>query len=258
MAKAVLLAGGRGTRMSEVTGDIPKPLAMVRGKPILLRIIEHYRRFAVADFVVCAGYKQELVKQFFLDHVLRNSDLAVDYATGAVSFPQPYRAPWTAIVVDTGLDTQTGGRLKRVAAHVAGEPFFLATYGDTVSDVDVAATIRFHQSHGRLATMTAGYPDARFGAIKTDGDRIVAFEEKPADEGSMVNRGFFVLSPKVLDYVAGDETVFEKEPLERLAAAGELMAYRHRGFFHSVDTVRDLANLENILAQHGDDPDDGA
>ena len=252
--KAVLLAGGRGTRMSELTDRIPKPMARVLGKEIILYIIEHYRKFAVENFIVCAGYKQELLKQLFIDYLARSSDVTVDYSTGAVSFPKPYRDNWTATVVDTGLETQTGGRLKRIAHLVAGEPFFLATYGDTVSDVDVAATIDFHRKHGRLATMTAGYPDARFGSVKLDGDRIVAFEEKPADEGGLVNRGFFVLSPKVLDYVTGDDCIFERQPLERLAAEGQLMAYRHLGFFHSVDSVRDLVKLEDILSKRGPGP----
>jgi glucose-1-phosphate cytidylyltransferase len=251
MMKAVLLAGGRGTRMSELTDQIPKPMARVLGKEIILHIIDHYRKFGVKEFIVCAGYRQELLKRLFIDYPVRHADVTVDYATGAVSFPTPYRSDWSASVVDTGLDTQTGGRLKRIAHRVAGEPFFLATYGDTVSDVDVAATIDFHRKHGRLATMTAGYPDARFGSIKLEGDRIVAFEEKPAGEGGLVNRGFFVLSPKVLDYVAGDDSVFEREPLEKLAAEGQLMAYRHFGFFHSVDSIRDLLKLEDVLSQPG-------
>jgi glucose-1-phosphate cytidylyltransferase len=249
--KAVLLAGGRGTRMTELTEQIPKPMAPVLGKELILHIIEHYRKFDVKEFIVCAGYKQEMMKRLFVDYIGRRSDVTIDYASGAVSLLRPYRDDWTVTVADTGIDTQTGGRLKRIAPFVRDDPFFLMTYGDTVSDVDVAATIAFHRKHGRLATMTAGFPDARFGSIRIEGDRITAFVEKPADEGGLVNRGFFVLSPKIFDYLDGDNTVFEKGPLERLASEGQLMAYRHLGFFHSVDSVRDLRNLEEILARSG-------
>jgi glucose-1-phosphate cytidylyltransferase len=236
--------------MSELTNELPKPMVPALGKPLILHIIEHYRAFGVQEFIVCAGYKQEMLKRLFIDYVSMKSDTLVDYTNGRISFPMSYRDDWRVLVVDTGLDTQTGGRLKRVAAHVADEPFFLATYADTVSDVDVTATIEFHRKHARLATMTAGFPDARFGAIKLEGDRIVDFDEKPVQQGDFVNRGFFVLSPKVMDYIKDDQTVFESEPLKKLAAEGELMGFRHRGFFHSVDTARDLRDLELILQRH--------
>ena len=246
--KAVILAGGRGTRLSEETVLRPKPLVEIGGWPILWHIMKIYAAHGVADFVICLGYKGWQVKEFFLNYRLHASDLCVDLASGQVEVLRPAAEPWRVTLVDTGEDSMTGGRLKRVAPYLKDEDAFCMTYGDGVGDVDIAGLIAFHRAQRRLATVTAVTPPGRFGALARDGATVRGFTEKPAGDGGTINGGFFVLSPKVLDRIAGDATVWEQEPLQSLAAEGELAAYDHRGFWQPMDTLRDRDQLERLWA----------
>jgi glucose-1-phosphate cytidylyltransferase len=245
--KCVILAGGLGTRLSEETVVKPKPMVEIGHRPILWHIMKLYAHHGVSDFIVCCGYKGYVIKEYFANYLLHNSDVTFDTDTQRMEIHRRGAESWRVTLVDTGYETQTGGRLRRVAGHLGGEQAFCFTYGDGVGDVDIAGSIAYHRAHGRLATLTAVYPPARFGALEIDDcGRVSAFREKPLGQGGMINGGFFVLSPKVLDHVADDACIWEREPLERLAAAGELQAWRHEGFWQPMDTVRDKLQLQAL------------
>lgn len=243
--KAVILAGGRGTRLAEETTLRPKPMVEIGGWPIIWHIMKSYSHYGVNDFIICCGYMSHKIKEYFLNYSYHNADITVDTANG-VQVRRSNAEPWRITLVDTGLDTMTGGRLKRVGDYVRDDPYFCMTYGDGVSDVHIGDLAAFHRSHGRKATVTAVRPLARFGALGLEGDRVREFAEKPYTEGGYINGGFFVLSPDVLDLIEDDQTSFEREPLEQLAARGELFAYRHDGFWQPMDTLRDRLQLEEL------------
>ena len=243
--KTVILAGGLGSRLAEETTVRPKPMVEIGGRPILWHIMNVYAAHGFRDFVVACGYKGEVIKQYFTDFHLHDSDMTVDLREGRVEVHSKRGPDWRVTLVDTGAETQTGGRVKRAGAWAGGETF-LMTYGDGVGDVDVRAAVEFHKSHGKLATITAVRPPARFGGLEFDGDQVVRFNEKPQIGEGWINGGYMVLEPAVLDYIAGDETIFEREPLERLAADGQLMAFRHEGFWQPMDTLREKLLLEEL------------
>jgi glucose-1-phosphate cytidylyltransferase len=244
--KVVILAGGLGSRLTEQTETKPKPMVEIGGRPILWHIMKIYAHHGFREFVLALGYKGEVIKRYFLDYAKLNSDFTVNLASGDVMRHASAPAEdWTIHLVDTGAATQTGGRLKRLAG-VLGRQTFMATYGDGVADVDVQKVLAFHRHHGKLATVTAVRPPARFGGLVFEGDRIAEFTEKPQVGEGWINGGFFVFEPAVLDYIDGDETPFEREPMERLAADGQLMAYRHGEFWQCMDTLRDLRLLEGL------------
>ncbi|SMH33941.1 glucose-1-phosphate cytidylyltransferase [Maritimibacter sp. HL-12] len=246
--KAVILAGGRGTRLAEETGLRPKPMVEIGGRPILWHIMKIYAAHGITDFIICLGYRGWQIKDYFLNYARRASDLTVDLATGAVDVLRPGVEPWRVTLIDTGEATQTGGRLKRVGHLLEGESAFCMTYGDGLGDVDITAAIAFHAAHGRAATVTAVTPPGRFGALAREDELVRAFTEKPAGDGGTINGGFFVLSPAVLTRIAGDATHWEDAPLKGLAADGELMAFEHRGFWQPMDTLRDRDQLEALWA----------
>lgn len=243
--QAVILAGGLGTRLSEETTVRPKPLVEIGGRPVLWHIMKIYAAHGVTEFIVCLGYKGYLVKEFFANYALHTSDMTFDLAAHVVTTDRDEAENWRVTLIDTGEATMTGGRLGRVLDRITGDTFCM-TYGDGVSDVDITAAIAFHQHHGRLATVTAVYPPRRFGILEMHGNRVASFREKPKGEDGFINGGFFVLSPKVGRYLAGDEMVWEQEPLQRLAADDELYAFRHEGFFQPMDTLRDKIYLEQL------------
>ena len=242
--KAVILAGGLGTRLSEETTIRPKPMVEIGGMPILWHILKMYSHHGVNDFVICCGYKGYLIKEYFANYSLHASDVTFDMRTGAIEVHEKRTEPWRVTLVDTGAETMTGGRLLRVAEHLRDEDAFCLTYGDGVSDVDIAASIEFHRSHGKAATLTATLPPARFGIVDLKDGQVTQFQEKPQGDGGLINGGFFVLTPRVFDYLSDDTTVWEQDPLRRLAADGELMAYEHPGFWQPMDTLRDRQVLE--------------
>jgi glucose-1-phosphate cytidylyltransferase len=244
--KAVILAGGLGTRLAEETIVRPKPMVEVGGLPMLVHIMRIYARYGFKDFVIALGYKGEIIKDYFLNYHLRTGDLAVSLASGKADFAARVRDDWTVRMFDTGDDTLTGGRLHRLEHCLRPEGTFTLTYGDGVCDLDISALLAFHRRHGKLATVTAVRPPARFGAIVMDNDRVVDFHEKPQSSEGWINGGFFVFEPDVFDYLSGDRTVLEGEPLERLARDGQLMAYRHPGFWHCMDTIRDRDALNDL------------
>jgi len=245
--KAVIWAGGMGTRLKEITEVKPKPLVEIGGLPILWHIMKLYSHHGVNDFIVCLGYKGYLIKEYFANYGLHNSDVTLDMGSGQVRVHQNKSEPWRVTLVDTGEQTQTGGRLKRIAHHLEGDEAFCATYGDGVSDTDIAKSIAFHRQHGKLATVTAVRPPARFGALEISADGSVrSFQEKPVGDNAFVSGGFFVLSTKVLDTIQGDDTIWEREPLERLSREGELKAFRHEGFWQPMDTLRDQQHLDDL------------
>lgn len=245
--KAVILAGGLGTRFAEETSVRPKPMIEVGGRPILWHILKIYGAHGINDFVICCGYKGYVIKEYFANYFLHMSDVTFDMSHNEMIVHQKRAEPWRVTLVDTGDDSMTGGRLKRVADHVKDEEQFLFTYGDGVGNIDVTASIAYHRRHGKLATMTATYPPARFGALEiTDDGQITHFLEKPQGEGGLINGGYFVLSPKVIDYVEDDATTWEQEPLRALADDGELMAFEHRGFWQPMDTLRDKHHLNDL------------
>ena len=244
--KAVILAGGFGTRLSEETTIRPKPMVEIGGRPVLWHIMKMYSRHGINDFVVCCGYKGFVIKEYFANYFLHMSDVTFDIGMNTTEVHRRTAEPWRVTLVDTGEDTMTGGRLKRVTPYLAGEEAFCFTYGDGLSDVNIEETINFHRKHGRLATVTAVAPPGRFGAIECDGEQVSHFVEKPRGDGGLVNGGFFVLSPAVLDYIEDDQTAWESSPLSRLAADGELMAFAHSGFWQPMDTLRDKNLLEEL------------
>lgn len=246
--KAVILAGGLGTRISEETHLRPKPLIEIGGRPILWHIMKSYSAHGVNDFVICCGYKGYLIKEYFANYFLHMSDVTFDMASNHMEVHQHKVEPWKVTLIDTGEDTQTGGRLKRVAEYVKKEESFCFTYGDGVGDVDIRASIVFHQRHGKLATVTAVLPPGRYGALERTGDRVTGFTEKPRGDGGVINGGFFVLSPKVLDYIDGNQSSWEGEPLAQLAQMGEIMAFEHRGYWQPMDTLREKNLLEDLWA----------
>jgi glucose-1-phosphate cytidylyltransferase len=242
--KAVILAGGMGSRISEESHLRPKPMIEIGGKPILWHLMKIYSTYGVQDFVICCGYLGYVIKSYFANYALHVSDVTLDIARNEVRIHQNAAEPWKVTLVDTGADTMTGGRLKRVRAYLDDEDFFF-TYGDGLADIDLNALLAFHRQRKSLATVTSVRPPGRFGALVTDGSRVVAFSEKPQD-GGRINGGFFVLSPKTLDYIDGDQTPWESAPLETLAQDGQLSAYVHDGFWHPMDTLRDKNHLEAL------------
>jgi glucose-1-phosphate cytidylyltransferase len=244
--KAVLLAGGLGTRISEETHLKPKPMIEIGGKPILWHIMKLYSAHGVNDFVICCGYKGYIIKEYFANYFLHMSDVTFDMASNKMEVHQRNAESWRVTLVDTGDDTLTGGRLKRVAPYIQNEEAFCFTYGDGVSDVDIAKSLAFHKQHGKLATITAVQPPGRYGAIERTNNQVTGFAEKPRGDGGLINGGFFVLSPKVLDLIEGDHTSWESEPLAQLAAQGEMMAFEHQGFWQPMDTLRDKNLLEEL------------
>ena len=244
--KVVLLAGGLGTRLSEETVQRPKPMVEIGDRPILWHIMKIYSAHGLHDFVVCLGYKGYVIKEFFANYFLHTSDVTFDLAKNAMEVHERHAEPWRVTLVDTGDSTQTGGRIKRVAAHL--DDTFCLTYGDGLGDVDISASIAFHRAHGKKATITAVQPPGRFGALDVSGDRVVEFREKPAGEGAWINGGFSVLSPDVIDYIDGDDSFWEHAPLQGLAADDELRAWRHGGFWQPMDTLREKNQLEELWA----------
>jgi glucose-1-phosphate cytidylyltransferase len=243
--KAVILAGGLGTRLSEETESKPKPMIEIGAKPLLWHIMKIYSAHGIDEFVVCLGYRGYVIKEYFANYYLHMGDVTFDMKDNRMEVHQSGAEPWKVTLIDTGAATMTGGRLKRVLPYVDGEDFCF-TYGDGVADVDIGALIDFHRESGRRATVTAVQPSGRFGALDIEGDRIRRYEEKPKGDGGWINGGFFVLSPAVGDYIDGDDTVWEQQPLQRLAEEDQLAAYRHRGFWHAVDTVRDKRHLQEL------------
>ena len=244
--KVVILAGGYGTRISEESKFKPKPMIEIGGMPILWHIMKEYSYYGFNDFVICAGYKQHMIKEWFADYFLHTSDVTFDFTQGNEMIVHDQHAePWRVTVVDTGLNTMTGGRIKRVQKYIGNETFMM-TYGDGVCDVNIAELVKFHKQHGKLATLTAVHPDSRFGVLDIQSNQIMAFREKSDADVGWINGGFMILDPKVLDYIEGDSTVFERDPLEKLVADGQLMAFRHRGFWQCMDTLRDKERLEGL------------
>ena len=244
--KAVLLAGGLGTRLSEETSTRPKPMVEIGGRPILWHIMKLYSHHGINDFVICCGYKGYVIKEYFANYFLHMSDVTFDISANTMEVHHRHAEPWRVTLVDTGDDTLTGGRLKRVANFIADDDAFCFTYGDGLSDVDIGASVDFHRQHGRYATVTAVFPPGRYGAIEREDDRVTRFVEKPPGDGGLINGGFFVLSPAVLDYIEDDRTSWEAEPLGRLAADDQLMAFEHSGFWQPMDTLRDKNLLEDL------------
>jgi glucose-1-phosphate cytidylyltransferase len=244
--KAVILAGGMGTRLSEETHLKPKPMIEIGGRPILWHIMKLYSAHGVNDFVICCGYKGYVIKEYFANYFLHMSDVTFDMATNDMEVHQRNAEPWRVTLVDTGDNTLTGGRLKRVRDYVAQEDAFCFTYGDGLSDVDIRALIRFHQAHGKLATVTAVSPPGRYGALDRDGDQVIGFTEKPRGDGGLINGGFFVLSPRCLELIDGDDASWESTPLTQLLQQNELMAFEHRSFWQPMDTLRDKIHLESL------------
>ena len=244
--KAVVLAGGLGTRLSEETAVRPKPMVEIGGKPILWHILKMYSHYGINDFVICCGYKGYIIKEYFANYFLHTSDVTFDMANNRMEVHHKRAEPWKVTLVDTGDASMTGGRLLRVADYVRGDEAFCLTYGDGVSDVDISASIAYHRQHGKAATLTATYPPGRFGALDIRDGRVHSFSEKPRGDGALINSGFFVLSPSVLDYLVDDATIWEREPLQRLAEDGQLMPFQHEGFFQPMDTLRDRVYLEEL------------
>ena len=249
--KAVILAGGYGTRLSEETHSRPKPMVEIGGRPMLWHIMKMYSAHDVNDFIICCGYRGYMIKEYFANFSLHMSDITFDLEHNTVHVRKERTEPWKVTLIDTGEGTLTGGRLKRVADYVEDEDEFCMTYGDGLSDVDISATITFHREHGRLATVTAVKPPGRFGALELEGQRVTGFMEKPTGDEGLINGGFFVLDPRCLDLIEGDDTRWEDQPLTRLAAEDQLRAYEHHGFWQPMDTVRERNLLEDLWASGG-------
>jgi glucose-1-phosphate cytidylyltransferase len=251
--KAVILAGGLGTRISEETDLKPKPMIAIGGKPILWHIMKMYSHHGINEFIICCGYKGYVIKEYFANYFLHMSDITFDMADNRMVVHQQKAEPWKVTLVDTGDDTMTGGRLKRVADYIKDEEVFCLTYGDGVSDVNITELIAFHKTQQVKATLTAVLPPGRFGALDIQDNKVNSFREKPQGDGAMINGGFFVLSPQVIDYITDDITTWEREPMERLAAEGQLAAFHHQGFWQPMDTLRDKIHLEELW-QSGKSP----
>jgi len=244
--KVVILAGGYGTRLSEETVNIPKPMVEIGGKPILWHIMKIYSHYGYNDFIICLGYKGYIIKEYFMNYFMHMSDITVDLSNGGIKVHNSKAENWKVTLVDTGLDTMTGGRIKRIKDHLDGERFML-TYGDGVGDVNINSLVKFHESHGKLATMTAVQPSGRFGTLRiSDDKKVESFVEKPAGDGAWINGGFFVLEPQVIDYIKDDSTIWEREPLENLTKESQLFAYKHEGFWKPMDTLRDKIELDRL------------
>ena len=244
--KAVILAGGLGTRISEETHLKPKPMIEIGGKPLLWHLMKIYSSHGINDFIVCCGYKGYIIKEYFANYFLHMSDVTFDMTNNKMKVHQQNSEPWTVTLVDTGEDTQTGGRLKRVASYLKNEKAFCFTYGDGLANVDITKLIKFHKSHGKLATVTAVQPPGRYGALNRDNDLVIGFVEKPKGDGGWINGGFFVLSPECFDYIDSDDTAWEQKPLKDIAIKGELMAYEHKDFWQPMDTLREKNLLEEL------------
>jgi len=247
--KAVILAGGLGTRISEETDLKPKPMVEVGGKPIIWHIMKIYSSHGINDFIICCGYRGYIIKEYFANYFLHQSDVTFNMKNNTMQVHQKRVEPWKITLVDTGENTMTGGRLLQVADYIKNEKYFLFTYGDGVSDIDITASVKFHRQHGKMATLTATYSPGRFGALEIKENIVESFEEKPRGDGALINGGFFVLSPKALDYIEDNNTVWEQEPLKILAENKELMAFQHPGFWQPLDTLRDKNYLEELWAK---------
>ena len=246
--KAVILAGGYGTRISEESHLRPKPMIEIGERPILWHIMKIYAHHGIDEFIICLGYRGYMIKEYFSNFFLHNSDVTIDARTNRIEYHQTTAEPWKVTLIDTGETSMTGGRLRRVARYLDPDEPFCFTYGDGVADVDISASIAFHRAHGRRATVTAVVPPGRYGAVSLEGDRVERFVEKPPGDQSFVSGGFFVLNPSVIELIEGDDTPWEKQPMETLATMGELMAFRHTGFWQPMDTMRDKAQLEGLWA----------
>ena len=245
VTKAVILAGGLGTRLSEETESRPKPMVEIGGRPIIWHIMKIYSAHGINDFIICLGYKGYAIKEYFSNYYLHLTDVTFDIGNNTTTMHHGTVEPWKVTLIDTGAETMTGGRLKRVRQYIGDEPFCL-TYGDGVSDIDITKLIDYHNSHGRMATVTAVRPPGRFGAMDIQDGTVQGFREKPLGDGGYINGGFFVLSPKAIDYIGGDETVWEKEPMENLSRDRQMMAFHHEGFWQPMDTLRDKRHLEDL------------
>jgi glucose-1-phosphate cytidylyltransferase len=244
--KAVILAGGLGTRLSEETDHRPKPMVEIGGKPILWHIMKIYAAHGIEEFIICLGYKGYQIKEWFANYFLHNSDVTIDMRDNSMQVHQASVEPWRVTLIDTGEATMIGGRIKRILPFVGDDPAFCLTYGDGVGDIDISSVIALHRREARLATVTATQPPGRFGSLRLDGHRVTGFQEKPIGDGGWINGGFFVLSPRVGDYIDGDASIWEREPMERLAADDQLTVYFHRGFWQPMDTLRDKRHLEEL------------
>jgi glucose-1-phosphate cytidylyltransferase len=248
--KAVILAGGLGTRLSEETSLKPKPMVEIGGKPILWHIMKTYSAHGINDFIICCGYKGYVIKEYFANYFLHMSDVTFNMIENTMHVHHKRAEPWKVTLVDTGDNSMTGGRLKRVSEHVKNEEAFCFTYGDGVGDINITELLKFHKNNNRLATLTATFPPGRFGALDIQDGQVQSFQEKPRGDGAMINGGFFVLSPKVIDYIDDDSTTWEQEPLKNLAKNNELMAYEHHGFWQPMDTLRDKVYLEDLWSKN--------
>ena len=245
--KAVILAGGLGTRLSEETVSKPKPMVEIGGKPILWHIMKTYSYYGINDFIICCGYKGYVIKEYFANYFLHQSDVTFNMKINKMTIHKDRAEPWTVTLVDTGDNSMTGGRLKRVLPYIKDEEAFCFTYGDGVADINIRSLIEFHKSHGKQATLTATYPPGRFGALSIKDNQVQRFEEKPKGDGALISGGYFVLSPNVIERIEGDETIWEQEPLQGLASDGELMSYRHSGFWQPMDTMADKQRLNELF-----------
>jgi len=248
--KAVILAGGLGTRLSEETVSKPKPMVEIGGKPILWHIMKTYSHYGIQDFIICCGYKGYVIKEYFANYFLHQSDITFNMKNNKMTVHEDRAEPWTVTLVDTGDNSMTGGRLKRVLPYLKNEEAFCFTYGDGVADINIKGLIDFHKSHGKQATLTATFPPGRFGALSIEDNQVQKFEEKPKGDGALINGGYFVLSPKVIERIEGDTTTWEQEPLKSLASDGELMSFKHYGFWQPMDTLRDKIKLNELLEQN--------
>ncbi len=244
--KLVILAGGLGTRLSEETSLKPKPMVEIGGKPILWHIMKHYSFYGVNEFIICCGYKGYMIKEYFANYFLHMSDVTFDMTKNNMKVHHKRAEPWKVTLVNTGEETLTGGRIKRISDYVQDDDSFCLTYGDGLSDIDIKKLISFHTDHKKIATLSAPFPPGRFGALEISNNEVLKFNEKPRGDGARINGGFFVLSPKVIDYISNDKTIWEREPLNSLATDGQLMSYFHDGFWHAMDTLRDQQYLEDL------------
>lgn len=247
--KAIILAGGRGTRISEETHLKPKPLVEIGGRPILWHILKYLSCFDIYDFIICCGYKGYLIKEYFANYSLHLSDVTIDLQKNSVLVHRKHVEPWRITLIDTGDETATGGRLKRVSEYVREDEMFLFTYGDGLADIDISKLVNFHRTHGKLATVSAVKPPGKYGALGVEGSLVTSFMEKPAGDGSYINGGYFVLSPECLNFIDGDDTPWEGQPLAKLVSAKQLMAFEHSGFWHAMDTLREREILESLWSR---------